>query len=68
MPNIELLRTSTVNIRPPRTGRRGTCGAESTVVLVLGKGAIGTVYHISYKFDVVRYMTKRQIELAQDEN
>jgi hypothetical protein len=33
----------------------------------LAKAVSGKVFSTSYKIDVKRYMTKRQVELAQDE-
>jgi hypothetical protein len=66
MANIEVLRGVIVGrggISPPRSAAV-TCeeGSAGTVVLELGKGAVGRVFEVGEQQEVTGYMTKQQKE------
>jgi hypothetical protein len=57
------------SLSPPRRATGVACGGDDpagTVILELGKAPRGKVFSTSYKVDIKRYMTKRQVELLND--
>jgi hypothetical protein len=71
MANLELLvrANQTPAVSPPRRAGGVTCSNEgvASVILQLGKSAAGRVFSTSYKLDTTGYMTKKQKELAEED-